>query len=108
MKSRRNETEVQFESRRNGSRRNGSRRNGTNHRRNGSRRNGSRRNGSEPSIIAAFTIISIVAAFAYIFNIAALHYCVLYPTEICPDSHMSRKYVTIQKSIYSRYISSVI
>ena len=41
MKSRRNGTEVEFESRRNGSRRNGSRRNGTNHRRNGSRRNGS-------------------------------------------------------------------
>ena len=47
MKSRRNGTEVEFESRRNGSRRNGSRRNGTNHRRNGSRRNGSRRNGSD-------------------------------------------------------------
>ena len=47
MKSRRNGTEVDFESRRNGSRRNGSRRNGTNHRRNGSRRNGSRRNGSD-------------------------------------------------------------
>ena len=31
-------------------------------------------------ILAAFPIISIVAAFAYIFNIAALHYCVLYPT----------------------------
>ena len=41
MMSRRNGTEVEFESRRNGSRRNGSRRNGTNHRRNGSRRNGS-------------------------------------------------------------------
>ena len=47
MKSRRNGTEVEFRSRRNGSRRNGSRRNGTNHRRNGSRRNGSRRNGSD-------------------------------------------------------------
>ena len=47
MKSRRNGTEVEFESRRNGSRRNGSRRNGTIHRRNGSRRNGSRRNGSD-------------------------------------------------------------
>ena len=34
MKSRRNGTEIEFESRRNGSRRNGSRRNGTNHRRN--------------------------------------------------------------------------
>ena len=32
------------------------------------------------SIIAVFPIISIVAAFAYIFNIAALHYCVLYAT----------------------------
>ena len=47
MKSRRNGTEAQFESRRNGSRRNRGRRNGTNHRRIGSRRNGSRRNGSD-------------------------------------------------------------
>ena len=48
IESRRNGTDLTFESRRNGSRRNGSRRNG-------SRRNGSRRNGNTPPRIILLT-----------------------------------------------------